>query len=200
MTEGPVVERLHRDVESILGRLVKRPEFADEIDRLRLEPFRLVLEVAQDRAVLARAKRAYRPVQDHHDEVREHATEKPAGWPEEWSPSDGQKQARCWFAGTLLCWLGPVIVFGWWLPGLARWFLTLVAFAILWALARYGLPPTVGHRIRWSIDHLRLLAGLPTRWWDQRQALRDVMSQDLTDRSVSGHRGQFLCGQRLVAY
>jgi hypothetical protein len=158
---------------TILDRLVRWPEFAEEIRRLKLKPWNVAAQVAGDPAVLAGARRAYEPLASGRQAVEAHGRDEPIGWPPNWQPDAFERRTLWAVPGVLALWIAGIVVFGSWLPDVVELGLLIAVVVIVGLLARLGLPDTVWPWLRWKRDHIRLAIGLPVHRWDRRQVLRD---------------------------
>nr|CTQ90584.1 hypothetical protein [Kibdelosporangium sp. MJ126-NF4] len=164
---------LYRDMRTILDRLVRRPQFAEEISRLKLNARKVVAQVAKDPAVLAGARRAYESLASERQALEEHSRDEPIGWPLNWQPDAFERRMLWAIPCVLAVWIAAVVLFGSWLPGVVELSLVIVVVLIVGALARLGLPDTVWPWLRWKREHTMLAVGLPVSRWDRRQVLRD---------------------------
>ncbi|ANZ38555.1 hypothetical protein BBK82_23325 [Lentzea guizhouensis] len=173
---------LRRDMESILHRLVQRPEFAQEIRRLALKPWRVPHDVARDPIVLAGARRAYALLEKGRRALAAHRAQEPELQPEDQVVTPVQDRMVRVAAGLAIAWIVVLLLLGSWLPAVVGWVGTGVVACVVWVLMRLGLTPSVRSWLRWALDHLRLMAGFPAKWWDQRQHLKvDVLVPELRE-------------------
>lgn len=161
------------DLERILNRLTKSEEFAFEIDRMGLNPWSVVSEVARDPAVQARALTEYEPIVDLQEQLEVHKNIQPQTWPEYWQPSI--VEVRFLLSGLIAAvasFLFPSLTTAFlWTPLTVS--LTFLFIAASATLLIHGLPQSARDRLRWQIDHLRLIAGIATRWRETKRVLRD---------------------------
>ncbi|MEU3646886.1 hypothetical protein AB0E59_26130 [Lentzea sp. NPDC034063] len=160
-------------LEFTLRRLVRRPEFTDEIELLKLNWEHVASAVALDPTVRAGARRAYEPMTNRSRAAAVHKVQMPALWPDEWTFTRQERRALCAAAAVPATWLLTLALIGTWLPGTAVAIGWLAVFAVTWFLAWYGLPPTVGRWTTWARTQVRLLFGIPAGFAEQHRQLRD---------------------------
>jgi hypothetical protein len=168
-----ISDRLAKDLDRILDRLVDSDEFADEIERMGLNPRSVAREVARDPAVRARALTEYEPVIDLQQRMTAHKQSQQRAWPDDWIPSGKDMRLLLGAGICAVTW----VLFDALISDLLSASLSLALSFMLvgaWAVfLLFGLPRSVRDRCRWLIDHARLAAGLPARWWEIQQELRD---------------------------
>ncbi|UVS78422.1 hypothetical protein [Actinokineospora sp. UTMC 2448] len=173
MPERRLAEQLAKDVGRILDRLVDREEFAAEIERMGLHPGSVVNEVARDPAVLARAQVEYEPVNHLWDRMTAHRQARPKAWPADWQPT--VEDVRLLYGAAITFFVAALLdlfVSDLLLSRLVEFAVLILTGAAI-AMLLFGLPPSVRTWLRWAVDHVRLAAGLPTRWWEIQRELRD---------------------------
>ncbi|WP_143230994.1 hypothetical protein [Actinosynnema sp. ALI-1.44] len=164
---------LHRDMRTILNRLVRRPEFAEEISRLKLTPHKVVVRVAEDPAVLASARHAYESLASEGQALDAHERDAPRWWPRTWEPDAFERRLLWAIPCVLAVWIATVALLGTWLPDAVELGLVIVVVLIVGVLALRGLPEDVWLWLLWKRDHTMLAVGLPVRRRDRRQVLQD---------------------------
>lgn len=170
---GEDPEWLALDMEFTLRRLVRRSEFAEEITRLALNAEHVAFAVAQDRTVLAGARRAYEPMTNRRRAAAVHSAQRPSPWPDDWTFTPTARRALRAAVVVPVTWLLVLALFGSWLPVTAEVIGWLAVLASTWFLAWYGLPPTVGNWMRWAGNHIQLIFMIPAGFAAQRRQLRD---------------------------
>lgn len=167
------LHQLTNDLYDILHRLVEIEEFADDIEQLGLNPYFVAREVARDPDVRARARAKYRPVLDLQQQLLDHLSIQPQLWPDEWRPSTSEKRLLIGAGSTIVAWLlfNRMIYDLLWAP--LSFALSGLLFVTWVVVLLYGLPESVRDRLQWSIAHMKLAIGLPTRHWETKRELRD---------------------------